>query len=413
MRSTRRRHGTTGPPGRRRATAALLALTAALSGCGAGGSATASSTWVPKPEVLPPVGGPNAQLPGQAVPLPQAPGGAPEPGGPRAPGGSGQAGDPNVVATGLRDPWGLVILPDGSALVGERASGRLLRVDPSGRTPAREVMRIGDVDGSGDGGLLGLALSPAYPQDRLIFAYETTRTDNRIIRFELGGTPTPILTNLPRGRDGNGGQLAFGPDRMLYAGTGDTGRPELAANATSLAGKVLRVDEFGHPAPGNPVPGSPVYSAGHGNLAGLCWTTARQMYSTENDGPAAELNQERRGADYGWRNGQPGAGSRPPVLTFPARVRPVGGCAVIQFGLFVASAGGSRVLAIPLDSTGVAGAPRSLLTGTYGRLRTAVAAPDGALWLTTANRDGAGHPVASDDRVIRIMPPTGSTTSPL
>ncbi|MBI3687062.1 MAG: PQQ-dependent sugar dehydrogenase [Actinobacteria bacterium] len=403
-----------GASGGRRAgaLAAVLALAAALAGCGGAGRPAADLSWVPRPEVLPPVHEPNAQLPGQAVPLPRAPGGAPEPGSPNR-SGPGRPGDPSVVASGLREPWGLVILPDGAALVGERGTGRILRIDPSGRTPATEVMRIGGVDASGDGGLLGLALSPAYPEDRLVFAYQTTRTDNRIIRFELGGQPAAIRTDIPRGNAGNGGQLAFGPDNLLYVGTGDTGRPELAEDRTSLAGKVLRLDEFGRPAPGNPTPGSPVYAAGHGNLAGICWTDTRQPFTTENDGSTAELNQELPGADYGWSTGRPGSGGHPPALTFDTRVRPVGGCAVVRFGLFVASLGGSRLLAVPLNGAGEPGRPRTLLAGVYGRLRTVQSAPDGALWLTTANRDGAGHPVPADDRVIRIMPPTETTTSPV
>ena len=88
------------------------------------------------------------------------------------------------------------------------------------------------------------------------------------------------------------------------------------------------------------------------------------------------------------------------------------GCAVIERGLFVASSTGKRLYALPLDGSGQPGAPTDYLIGAYGRLRTVVAAPDGALWLTTSNKDGAGTPTPQDDRVIRIMPPAGSTNSP-
>lgn len=399
---------------RRAATGALLlgAVATALAGCGIGGGASAAPSWVPKPDVLPPVDGPTAQLPGQALPLPHAPGEAPEPGAPGQGGAANGAHDAAVVATGLREPWGLVILPDGWALVGERTTGRILRVDPRGRVPARQAMRIDGVDGSGDGGLLGLALSPAYRQDHLIFAYVTTAADNRILRFTLGGQPTPILTGLPRGRTGNGGRITFGPDGMLYVGTGDAGDPAAAADPRNLAGKVLRLDVFGHPAPGNPTPGSPVYSLGHGDLAGLCWSPTRQLLSTENDGGVAELNAERPGGDYGWPSTPPRTGVEAPLLRPAASLRPVGGCAVVQFGLFVASLGGKQLLAIPLDGAGRPGTVTPLLVGTYGRLRTVVAAPDGALWLTTANRVG-GRPSPTDDRVIRIVPPQETTSSPV
>ena len=207
-------------------------------------------------------GRPAAPEPTRAAPSRVPPG---APGGPEA----GAEDDPNVVATGLTLPWGLAVLPDGTALVGERTTGRILVVQPR-RAPAREVMRIPGLDAAGDGGLLGLALSPRYRDDELVFAYVTTRTDNRVVRFTVGGPVTPVLTGIPRGRTGNGGRIQFGPDGLLYVGTGDAGRPALAADRRSLAGKVLRVTSFGRPAPANPDPASPVHSIGHRTVAGLC-----------------------------------------------------------------------------------------------------------------------------------------------
>jgi glucose/arabinose dehydrogenase len=65
-----------------------------------------------------------------------------------------------VLARGLDVPWGLAFLPDRGALVSERDTGRILALSPSGGSP-REVMRLPDVDtASGEGGLLGLAVSP-------------------------------------------------------------------------------------------------------------------------------------------------------------------------------------------------------------------------------------------------------------
>ena len=121
-------------------------------------------------------------------------------------------------------PTGLVVLPDGSAVVGERDTGRLLQVFPD-RSPARELMTVPGLDTAGDGGLLGLALSPTYPEDGLLYAYVSTATDNRVVRFPLGGTPNPVLTGIPRGEAHNGGGLVFGADGTLYVGTGDAGDP--------------------------------------------------------------------------------------------------------------------------------------------------------------------------------------------
>jgi glucose/arabinose dehydrogenase len=386
-----------------RALVAVLALLL-LTGCSAAADALRPDpTWVPQPEGPPPADLPQPSQTG-AAPTPGQPG---QPGGPEA----GTADDPNVVATGLTLPWGLAVLPDGTALVGERTTGRLLVVQPQ-RAPAKLVRRMTGLDATGDGGLLGLTLSPNFERDGLVYAYLTTRTDNRVVRFALKGAVTTVLTGIPKGRTGNGGRIAFGSDGMLYVGTGDAGKPALAANRRSLAGKVLRVDTFGRPDPDNPSPSSPVYSLGHGRVAGMCLNGADQVYTTEpGTGGKDEVNRVEMGRDYGWPDGAR-AGAATPDEQIPAPTGGLGGCAVIERGLFVASSTGQRLYALPLDGSGQAGAPADFLAGAYGRLRTVVAGSDGALWLTTSNKDGAGKPTPQDDRVIRIMPPAGSTNSP-
>jgi glucose/arabinose dehydrogenase len=390
----------------RRTTRGLLAAATALLLTGCGGVADAlrpDPTWVPQAEGPPPAD----------LPVPDPTGSAPAPGEPGEPGGpdAGTEDDPNVVATGLRLPWGLAVLPDGTALVGERTTGRLLQVQPQ-RAPVKAVRTVPGLDTAGDGGLLGLALSPNYRNDGLVYAYVTTRTDNRVVRFTLRGPVTPVFTGIPRGRTGNGGRIAFGSDGTLYVGTGDAGRPALAATRTSLAGKVLRITAFGKAAPGNPDPASPVYSSGHGALAGMCLSAADQVYTTEPASATAdEINRVERGRDYGWPGGRR-AGAGAADRTVPASTGGLGGCAIIERGLFVASTTGQRLYALPLDASGRAGPPSEFLNGAYGRLRTVVAGPDGALWLTTSNKDGAGRPTPQDDRVIRILPPAGSTNSP-
>jgi glucose/arabinose dehydrogenase len=389
-----------------RACAALVAG-ALLAGCGAVDALRPDPTWVPKPEGPPPADLPQPDQT-RAAPSPGPPG---QPGGPDA----GTADDPNVVATGLTLPWGLAVLPDGTALVGERRTGRILQVQPR-RAPARPLMRMPGLDAGGDGGLLGLALSPTFPDDELVYAYVTTRTDNRVVRFRVGKPVTPVLTGIPRGRTGNGGRIAFGADGMLYVGTGDAGQPALAASRRSLAGKVLRVTAFGRPAPDNPDPTSPVYSLGHGTLAGLCLGGPGQVYVTEpGSATADEVNRVEAGRDYGWPaagGGGTRSGAAAPDRTLPAAAAGVGGCAVVERGLFIATLTGRRLYALPLDGGGRTGPPTDHLAGAYGRLRTVVAGPDGALWLTTSNKDGRGEPTPQDDRVIRILPPAGTTNSP-
>ncbi|HVU92633.1 MAG TPA: PQQ-dependent sugar dehydrogenase, partial [Jatrophihabitans sp.] len=251
-------------------------------------------------------------------------------------------------------------------------------------------------------------------QDNLIYAYITTRTDNRVVDFTLTGPVTPVLTGIPKGSTGNTGRIAFGPDGDLYVGTGDAGRPALAQQPASLAGKVLRVDPIGDAPKDNPRPGSPVWSSGHRVVDGLC-AAGSALFDVETgaDGAPDEVNRLTAGGDAGYP--VPGAASRPPVRTLSAADSAPGGCAVQQGRLWVTSLDGTALLAAPLSGPATAPAVGPFvpaLTKRYGRLRTVVAAPDGALWLTTSTRDGHGRPVAADERVIRYVGGGSGESSP-
>jgi glucose/arabinose dehydrogenase len=339
--------------------------------------------------------------------------------------GDGQAAV-QVIARNLAVPWGLDFLPDGTALVTERDSDRLLKVslgggadpgDGSGPKPpttVTEVQKIGGVAHGGEGGLLGLAVSPNYQTDRTVFLYYSTVEDNRIAKLTLGGTPQPILTGIPYGVTGNGGRLGFGPDGYLYAGTGDAGDPKLAADPKSLAGKILRMTADGKPAPGNPGNGL-VYASGFRDVEGLAWDRARRMYATDRgQARSDELNVIRPGGDYGWpavegRVGDPRYVD-PLITLHPDQA----GCAGVGVAGPVVVAGcltGLRLYAVQLTGSGtVLGAPQPMLTGKFGRLRTVVASSDGSLWVTTSNKDGLGTPGPDDDQILRIVP-EGSTGS--
>ena len=86
----------------------------------------------------------------------------------------------STLATNLEVPWSFAFLPGGNALVTERDSGRLLTVNPSGEARVVQTLPEG---GSGEGGLLGVAVSPNYEEDRYVYAYYTTERDNRVVRF--------------------------------------------------------------------------------------------------------------------------------------------------------------------------------------------------------------------------------------
>ena len=363
-----------------------------LAGCGSDGYEP-RGPFRPLPEGAPPQVGPPSS---DAVPPPPNPA---EPGS-----GEEEAGDPNVVATDLQVPTGLAVLPDGSAIVGERETGRLVQVFPD-RSPQKPLMTVPGVDTAGDGGLLGLALSPTYAEDGLLYAYLSTARDNRVVRFSIGGTPNPVLTGIPRGETGNGGALLFDDAGDLFVGTGDTGRPELAADPGSLAGKVLHVDVFGRPV-GTDV----VYSSGHRDVAALCTTGGEdaRLYAAGAD----ELNVVTPGSRHGWPEDRPGGEAA--AVEFPEDQAGLGGCTTAGTTVFLGSLTGERIHIAAFDAPGrLTDDPTSVLDGQYGRLRTVVLDPSGGLWITTSNRDGAGEPAEDDDKVLRIVPPTSGGGSPL
>ena len=314
-----------------------------------------------------------------------------------------------TVATGLDVPWGVAFLPNGSALVGERP-GRIVRI-PRGGGHATTVMHVPGVvtESSGEGGLLGLAVSPHYATDKLVYAYITTAGDNRIVRFRLGGSLHPILTGLQKASDHNGGRIAFGPDGMLYAGVGDATNGANAQDRSSRNGKILRIAPNGSIPRGNPFPGSAVWSLGHRNVEGFAWDSAGRMWASEfGENTWDEVNLIRKGRNYGWpvvegKGGTRGGRFTNPLVTWRTSQASPSGAAILGSTLYVGALQGQRLWRIPLRGTKT-GRPQSLLSGRFGRLRTVVVAPGGRLWVTTSNRDGRGSPRSGDDKIIQVSP---------
>lgn len=323
------------------------------------------------------------------------------------------SGPPEVTATvaeGLAVPWGIAFLPDGAALVTERDTERVLLVPGDGTV--EEVGTIDSAAPEGEGGLMGVAVSPDFAQDQRVFFYLTTAEDNRIVRATYDGSGLsevePILTGIPKGFIHDGGRLAFGPDGFLYASTGETGEPDLAQDRDSLAGKVLRITSDGDPAPGNPG-GTPVWSWGHRNVQGLAFDDTDRLWASEFGADTFdELNLIEKGTNYGWpevegRAESGGTGFTDPQVVWRTSEASPSGLAFLDGSLWLGALRGTRLWRIPVDGER-AGQPRDFFVGDYGRLRTVAAAPDGTLWVTTSNRDGRGEPAAQDDRILQVTP---------
>ena len=321
---------------------------------------------------------------------------------------------PETVASGLVAPWGLAFLPDGSALVTERDSARLLQMRPG--QPVQVLGTIPGVVPGGEGGLLGLAVSPTYATDQWVYAYYTAQSENRIVRFRLNALSTQqlVLSGLAKNTIHNGGRLAFGPDGMLYAGVGDAGNTANAQNTASMNGKILRMTPSGGVPSGNPF-GTRVYSYGHRNVQGLAWDAQGRMFATEfGQNTFDEVNVIVAGGNYGWPTCEGVCNNpsfRDPIVTWTTAESSPSGAAIANGFLFAAALRGQRLWGVPLTSSGGAGTPVAELQNQFGRLRAVVLGPDGWLWVATSNRDGRGTPTADDDRVLRF-PPVGSSPSP-
>ncbi|MFI1394772.1 PQQ-dependent sugar dehydrogenase [Streptomyces sp. NPDC020681] len=355
---------------------------------------------------------------GQKAPTTTAPGpsgtganGSPSPTGPPA------KGSVKVVSTlteGLKSPWGVAALPDGDLLVASRDEGTITRIDAENGKKT-EIGSVPGVSPGGEGGLLGLAISPDFASDRQVYAYFTTESDNRIARMlydeqkpagQQLGAPDTILRDIPKGVIHNGGRIAFGPDKMLYAGTGETGDTGLAQDRKSLGGKILRMTPDGQPVHGNPDADSIVYSWGHRNVQGLAWDSEKRLWAAEfGQNTWDELNLIEPGKNYGWPQveGKGGkSGFVDPVAQWTTAEASPSGIAYAAGSIWMAGLRGERLWRIPLSGTAPLAEPQSFLADKHGRLRTVLSAGGSKLWLVTSETDNRGTPESGDDKILEL-----------
>ncbi|MGH7391059.1 MAG: PQQ-dependent sugar dehydrogenase [Candidatus Rokuibacteriota bacterium] len=322
-----------------------------------------------------------------------------------------------VVAGGLDTPWALAFAPDGRIFVTERP-GRL-RVVRDGRLQADPVATLA-VTERGESGLMGLALDPAFAETgRLYLCYTTEkgrRLVNRVVALVLrdgrAREERVLVDDIPGASIHDGCRLKFGPDGKLYATTGDAGESRLAQQRDSLAGKILRLDADGGVPADNPFAGSAIWSLGHRNPQGLAWDERGRLYAAEH-GPSGlpcchdEVNLILPGRNYGWPEVY-GRGGDPrfvdPIVESGLGTWAPSGMAFSGGSLYVAGLRGRALYQVRLTDDGRSAGTARLLADAYGRLRDVVAGPDGALYVTTSNRDGRGSPAADDDRILRVVP---------
>ncbi len=335
------------------------------------------------------------------------------------------------IAQGLENPWGLAFLPDGRLLITERA-GRLRILGADGvLSPAVEGLPA--VDAKGQGGLLGLAVDPAFAANRLVYWSYAERegdlTRTAIARGRLTGEAArPVLEDVKvifrQGPALNsvlhyGGRLVFARDGTLFVTTGERsilpGRVQ-AQRLDGLLGKVVRINPDGAIPKSNPFVGQAgarpeIWSYGHRNLqAAALHPATGKLWTVEHGARGGdELNIPAAGKDYGWptitygveyAGGPIGEG----ITTKPGMEQPVyywdpviapSGMAFYRGDLFPAWKGslfigglsGKHLVRLTLDGERVIGEER-LLTELKPRIRDVIEGPDGALYIATDSAAG-------------------------
>lgn len=325
-----------------------------------------------------------------------------------------------ALATGLTAPWALAFAADGAVWFTERP-GRV-RVISGGRLLPAPALSLAVAQRPGcEGGLLGIAIKEPYAY--VYYTYATgSGNRNRVSRFTISGfslgSEKVLLDGIPAGSCyHDGGRLKIGPDGQLYVTTGETFQPSLAASPQGLNGKVLALNLDGS--------GEHVVAWGFRNPQGLAWDPSGRLY-VSNNGPTGDLGlcchdsifQVQAGGFYGWPwwagdvrtsyGGSPPQARTAPIAESDDSVWAPSG--MTFFGppgqrpaLIVAELSGRALRRLVIDPADPGRVLRQdIVFGAHGRLRDAVAGPDGCLYVLTSNNDGRGTPGPLGDQVLKL-----------
>ena len=354
-----------------------------------------------------------------------------------------------VILANLDNPWDLAFAADGTLFFTEKCRGL------SVRTPDGAVRHLFGASGSavvaddlfcqGQSGMLGLALDPAFADNRMLYLFMASKLGgqpaNRVVRLQVDAASTTvrdrtdIVTDVPFkasfnrwGRAGahSGGRLRFSPkDGFLYVTTGDNHNGPLPQDLTRLGGKVLRIDQDGRPAPGNTTPkgaDARLFTYGHRNVQGITFhpVTGQPFACEHGPGHSDEVTALVAGGNGGWDPAPtPGVscasdycgytsnkpdGSQTSMTDrqrFPAALPPswtnqgvsegMGPCVFLDgpnWGdwagrLAVGFLRGARIDLLTLDASGQTTGVHTIAGLPAERMRSLVLAPDGALVVAT------------------------------
>ncbi|HYF30474.1 MAG TPA: PQQ-dependent sugar dehydrogenase [Chitinophagaceae bacterium] len=325
-----------------------------------------------------------------------------------------------VIVENLRYPWEILWGPDNHIWMTERG-GRISRVNPVSGSVI-PLITINEVEASGEGGLLGMALHPDFANTPHVFvAYNyddaSGRYREKIVRFTYNGStlsqPFTILEGIQAAGIHNGCRLIITPDRKLWITTGDAANQSLPQNKSSLNGKLLRLNLDGSIPADNPTTGSAVWSFGHRNAQGLVYAN-NILYSSEHGAITDdEVNIIEKGRNYGWPNVEGMCNDadernfcnsqrvKEPIRAWTPTEAVCGldyyDAALIpqwRNSLLLCTLKGSKLIQLKLGSDKKSVATSyEFFDGRFGRLRDVCISPEGKVYICTSN---------GNDKIIEI-----------
>ncbi len=331
-----------------------------------------------------------------------------------------------TLATGLKQPWSVEVLPDGAYLVSEK--GGTLRLVRDGKVSA-PLRGVPEVSTTGQGGLLDIALAPDFAGSRTLYLTYSARgnggSGTAVARARLSADGTALenttrifLMNRLTARGQHfGSRIAIAGDGSLFFGIGDRGQGPRAQDPRDHAGAILHINPDGSPHADNPFLGSAeglaeIWSKGHRNPQGLTIDPKDGTLLTVEHGARGgdEINAPQPGRNYGWplvsygRHysgaefdlGSAAEGFEPPLYYWDPSIAP-GAIAVYRGAMFPEWEGNLIVTALKYqlvarlerDESGAIVAEERMFGGEFGRIRDVIVAPDGALLLVTDDTNGA------------------------
>ncbi len=328
-----------------------------------------------------------------------------------------------VIQSDLSVPWDIAFAPDGRMFMTERMGNIVMFESTKPKAKRTTVMTVPDVHSMGEAGLMGIALDPDFATNGFLYVC-ASRMDgpdwrNQILRYRASTDAISfdgyvIRSGALAASIHDGCRLRFGPDGKLWATMGENGNGRLAQDPNALNGKILRMNGDGTVPADNPLlPGAAArtyaYSMGHRNPLGLAFQPGTgALFEIENGATANdEINVIAAGGNYGWPDqvgfGGTAKGFADPIWTSGKVTYAATGATFVtgdQWGswagsLFVATLKEQDLRRFSVSGTSLI--PKEvLLDQKYGRLRSVVQGPDGALYVTTSNGSG--------DRIVRIAP---------